>query len=275
MPFFMIQSTQYVVAMNGNLPDVEQVDIMFMQRVINEVQTSCALPFQIPISSVQSYIVQAAQYFWEVDNNSVEERSYLIKNKDICKCDRLNKLVKLPPQILGVHGVFKTNNIYGGVMGDFSMERIILNNYTFSFSAYGANNYNAQTGWRLQDVVTSLYEMSTYDELLNTPVTYNYNKFSNQLVLLGDLGSSDLIINCMQRCVIQDLYKSYWFFRWCVCLVKRGLSTIYGTLEFKLPGGVTINYSKFSDEAKDEMDKIEEYLQKQYCADYFFMSGTN
>lgn len=160
-------------------------------------------------------------------------------------------------------------------MGDFSMERIILNNYTFSFNAYGANNYNAQTGWRLQDVVTSLYEMSTYDELLNTPVTYNYNKFSNQLVLLGDLGSSDLVINCMQRCVIQDLYKSYWFFRWCVCLVKRGLSTIYGTLEFKLPGGVTINYSKFSDDAKDEMDKIEEYLQKQYCADYFFMSGTN
>ena len=46
-------------------------------------------------------------------------------------------------------------------------------------------------------------------------------------------------------------------------------------VEFKLPGGVTINYSNFSDQASEEMDKIEERLKSNYSADYFFMSGTN
>jgi hypothetical protein len=44
--------------------------------------------------------------------------------------------------------------------------------------------------------------------------------------------------------------------------------------EFKLPGGVTINYSALSDQADSEMDKIEEWIQNNRAADYFFMPGT-
>lgn len=256
--------------------DIDDVDVAFIQRVLQEVQVSCALPMQIPISSVVSYIRQAAQWFWEVDNDALEERSYFINNKDICRHDKLNKLIKLPPQIMSVHGVFKTSNKYGGVMGDFSLERIMLTNYTFSYGgASGGAMYAGTTNWSMSDVVSNLYEMSMFDELLNTPVTYNYNRFSNQLWIGGDIKNSSLVINVFQRCKIQDLYKNHWFFRYCVCLVKRGLSTIYGTFEFKLPGGVTINYSRFSDEADEEMDKIEERLKDNYSADYFFLSGTN
>lgn len=261
---------------NNNAIDIETVDVMFIQRVLNEVQVSCALPLQIPIQSVQSYIVQAAQWFWEMDDSACEERSYEIYNGDIHKCDKLNKIIKLPPQIVGVHGVFKTSSKYGGVMGDFSLERIMMSNYTFSYgSVYGGSMYAGSSGWNLTDVTSNLYELSTYDQLLDTPLTYNYNRYSNELVLLGDLGNSNLVINVMQKCKIRDLYKNYWFFRYCVCLVKRGLSTIYGTFEFKLPGGVTINYDKFASDAKDEMDEIKEYMEKNRAADYFFMSGTN
>ena len=256
--------------------EVEEIDIAFLQRVLNEVQVSCALPMQIPIQSVVAYVRQAAEWFWEMDNDSLEERSYFIKNSDICKKDKLNKIIKLPPQIMSVHGVFKTDNKYGGVMGDFSLERIMMSNYTFSYgSGAGGSLYAGTTNWSMSDVVSNLYELSTFDELLNTPLTYNFNRFSHKLVLLGDLGYSDLVINVMKRCHIHDLYNNYWFFRYVVCLVKRGLSTIYGTLEFKLPGGVTINYSKFSEEASSEMDKIEEHLKANYGADFFFMSNTN
>jgi hypothetical protein len=44
--------------------------------------------------------------------------------------------------------------------------------------------------------------------------------------------------------------------------------------EFKLPGGVTINYSSLSDQADSEIDKIEEWIQNTRAADYFFMPGT-
>jgi len=94
------------------------------------------------------------------------------------------------------------------------------------------------------------------------------------LILLGDLGYSDLLINCWRRCDIQDLYNNYYFFRFVVCLAKRALSVIYGTFEFKLPGGVTINYSDLSSAANDELDEIKEWVNNQHAADYFFQPNT-
>jgi hypothetical protein len=44
--------------------------------------------------------------------------------------------------------------------------------------------------------------------------------------------------------------------------------------EFKLPGGVTINYSNLADQANTEMDEIKEWIQSNRAADYFFMPGT-
>ena len=70
------------------------------------------------------------------------------------------------------------------------------------------------------------------------------------------------------------MYDDHYFFRYVVCLCKRALSTIYGMYEFKLPGGVTINYSKLEDDAKEEMDEIKEWMQNNQPADYFYCSGT-
>ena len=78
----------------------------------------------------------------------------------------------------------------------------------------------------------------------------------------------------MIRCKIQDLYNSYYFFRFVVCLAKKALSTIYGMYEFKLPGGVTINYSNLSDQADNEIDKIEEWILNNRACDYFFMPNN-
>jgi hypothetical protein len=119
-----------------------------------------------------------------------------------------------------------------------------------------------------------MYEVSTFNQNLNAPLSYNYNQYSSKLVLLGDVNHSDLLITCMVRCKIQDLYNNYYFFRTVVCFCKRALSTIYGMYDFKLPGGVTINYSNLSDQADEEMGKIEEWIQSNRAADYFFMPGT-
>ncbi len=252
----------------------EQQDAAFIQRVVSEVQVSCALPMQIPMSTIESYIFQCAQWFWEMDNACSEERSYVIYNRDICQKHPLNKTIILPEKIIAVHGVFKTTNKYNSMLADFSIERMMMNNYTFgvgssSTAAVGGTNF------QLSDVVAGMYELSTYASILDTPLTYDYNRNSNKLVLLGELRHSDLVINCFQRCRIQDLYNYYWFFRRVVALVKRGLSTIYGSFEFTLPGGVTINYDKFKSEADEEIEEIAEYVKSQYTADYIFLSNNN
>ena len=254
-----------------------EIDFQFITRVQKEVTQSCALPFAVPVDRIPEFIIQAAQYFWQNCDLCVEERYYIIKNSDICKGNKLNKIIQLPPQILGVHGVHKMqSNLKYGAMGDFSIERMMLSSYSMFGGAgtvgggFGINGL----GYNLSDVITSMYEVDTFNQYLNAPLTYNYNSYSSKLVLLGDLGYSDILICCNVRCRIQDLYNNYYFFRCVVAFVKRALSQIYGTMEFKLPGGVTLNYSRFSEEANEDLEDIKEWFEKNRAADYFFMPNT-
>lgn len=263
---------------NTNILNIQdEIDYQFITRVQQEVTQSCALPFALPAERIPEYILQAAQYFWQNCDFSVEERHYYIKNSDICKCNTLNKIVQLPPQILGVHGVYKVNSgLKYGAMGDFSIERMMLSSYSMFGGAgtVGSGMSMQGTGYNLSDVIVSMYEVDTFNQAFQAPLTYNYNQFSNKLVLLGDLGYSDLLLATMQRCRIQDLYNNYYFFRYVVCLCKRALSTIYGMFEFNLPGGISINYSTLSDQADSEIDKIDEWIQNNRACDYFFMPNT-
>ena len=263
---------------NTNILNIQdEIDYQFITRVQQEVTQSCALPFALPAERIPEYILQAAQYFWQNCDFSVEERHYYIKNSDICKCNVLNKIVQLPPQILGVHGVFKVQSgLKYGAMGDFSIERMMMSSYSMfgGVGTVGSGMSMQGTGYNLSDVIVSMYEVDTFNQAFQAPLTYNYNQFSNKLVLLGDLGYSDLLIATMQRCRIQDLYNNYYFFRYVVCLCKRALSTIYGMFEFNLPGGISINYSTLSDQADSEIDKIDEWIQNNRACDYFFMPNT-
>lgn len=255
----------------------DEIDYQFILRVQNEVTQSCALPFALPAERIPEYILQAAQYFWQNCDFAVEERHYFVKNTDICKTSKLNKIVQLPQQITGVHGVYKVQSqLKYGAMGDFSIERMMLSSYSMfgGVGTVGSGMSMSGTGYNLSDVIVSMYEVDTFNQTLNAPLTYNYNALSGKLVLLGDLGSSDLLLATMQRCKIQDLYNNFYFFRYVVCLCKRALSTIYGMFEFKLPGGISINYSALSDQADGEIDKIDEWILNNRACDYFFMPNT-
>jgi hypothetical protein len=268
------QSMEEFLQAKANFED--QVDYNFIQRIIQELTQSCAINLPIPASAIPPLILQAAQYFWENDDQSIEERWYCVKNSDIRKCGP-NNIIKLPQQIISVFGVYKSTDSFNyGALGDFSLERIILNNSALAAGHGGSmsNVFGSGSGYSLVDVTAGLYEISTFKAMFDSPITYNYNQYSNDLSLLGSVGSSNLILQVFTRCKIQDLYRNYYFFRYCVCLGMRSMSTIMGTFEFKLPGGVTINVSRFHDMAMEEMQRIDEYIAKNHSADYFFNTCT-
>ena len=254
----------------------DQMDYMFIQRIIQELTQSCALPIPVPANAIHPLILQAAQHFWETDDQSVEERYFCLPNREFNKCGP-NNTAKLPQQIISVFGVYKTTDRWSfGALGDFSLERIVMNNSALAGGVGGqlTDVFGSGTGYNLTDITAALYEVQTYKSMFDVPLTFNYNQYSNELIVLGSLGNSDLILQCFTRCRIQDLYKNYYFFRYCVCLGMRSMSTIMGTFEFKLPGGVTINVSRFHDMATDEMQRIDEYIAKNHSADYFFNTCT-
>lgn len=268
------QSMEEFLQAKANFED--QVDYNFIQRIIQELTQSCAINLPIPASAIPPLILQAAQYFWENDDQSIEERWYCVKNSDIRKCGP-NNIIKLPQQIISVFGVYKSTDSFNyGALGDFSLERIILNNSALAAGHGGSmsNVFGSGSGYSLVDVTAGLYEISTFKAMFDSPITYNYNQYSNDLSLLGSVGSSNLILQVFTRCKIQDLYRNYYFFRYCVCLGLRSMATIMGTFEFKMPGGVTLNYSHFREMANEEMQKIDEWINKNHSADYFFNSNT-
>ena len=257
----------------------DELDYQFILRVQKEVTQSCALPFALPAERIPEYILQAAGWFYENVDMACEERMYVVRNNDICKGNKLNKIVQLPQQIMGVYGVYKLQeHLKYGVMGDFSLERMMMSTYSMFGGAGtvggGFNGTSGMAGFSLGDVMTAMYEVDTFNQMLNAPLTYNFNMYSSKLAILGDLGDSDVLIDCMVRCRIQDLYNSPYFFRLVVCYAKRALSTIYGMFEFKLPGGVTINYSSLSDQANDEIGEIKEWAENNRSVDYFFQPNT-
>jgi hypothetical protein len=256
----------------------DEIDLQFIQRVQAEVTQSCALPFALPAERVTANIINAAQWFWQNSDFAVEERYYILKNSDICRGNVMNKIAQLPPQIIGVHGVYKIQEgLKYGAMGDFSIERMMMSTYSMfgGVGTVGGGFVPGTTqGYSLTDVVMSMYEVDTFNQNLNPTLTYNFNPFSSKLVLLGDLGYSDVLICCSVRCRIQDLYNDYYFFRAVVAFCKRNLSTIYGMYEFKLPGGVTINYDKLADQAENDLEEIKEYFENNRAVDYFFMPNT-
>ena len=182
----------------------DEIDYQFILRVQKEVTQSCALPFAVPADRIPEYILQSAQWFWSNVDMACEERHYIIKNADICKGNQLNKMVQLPKQIMGVHGCYKLQqNMKYGAMGDFSLERMMMSTYSMFGGAGtvggGFNGTVGMAGYTLGDVITSMYEVDTFNQMLNPPLTYTYNEFSCKLNVLGDLGYSDLLIACMQR----------------------------------------------------------------------------
>lgn len=254
----------------------DQVDYQFIQKIIQQITASCSLPFPLPAETIPLLIYQAAQYFWENYDGAIEERYYCIKNIDFHKCGP-NNILTLPDRIISVFGVYKTTNTFNyGVLGDFSLERMILNNSALAAGAGGtlSDVFGSGMGYNLTDVMGALYEVQTYKYMFDSPLTFNFNPYSHKLVILGALGDADLIIQCFLRCKIQDLYNLYYFFRYCVCLCMKSLATILGSYEFKMPGGITINYARFDDMANEEMDKIDEWINKQHSSDYFFNTNT-
>jgi len=259
----------------------DEVDMQFIQSVVAEVTQSCVLPNPVPLERIPAIILNSARWFWQNDDNAVEQRYYFIPYHELCKGNTFNKIVQLPEQIMSVQGCYRSSETYYGNLGDFSIERMMMASYA-TFGGLGSvggglggfNAIDGATGFKLSDVVVGMYEIDTFKQTLNPTLSYNYNEYSKKLIIIGDCKQSNIVIDTWKRVRIQDLYNNYYFFRWCVCQVKKSLAQIYGTFSFKYPGNVEINFSMYADDASEELEKIQEWVENNRATDYFFQPGT-
>ena len=132
---YNIDGNQHAIKDTASWED--EIDMEFMQSVISAVTQSCVLPSPIPLERIPAIILDAAGYFWENDDNAVEQRFYFIPKSELCKDNVFNKIIQLPVQIMSVQGCYRSSETMYGNLGDFSIERMMMSSYA-TFGGLGS-----------------------------------------------------------------------------------------------------------------------------------------
>lgn len=265
-----------------NKPEVENinskydysVDLRFIERLVQEVTRGCALPFAIPKTRMPQIIETCAEWFFEHSESALEERWFVVR--DIDMTDGANKIAQLPPQIWAVSDVqlLESQHKLSMRRANFYLERLLSNSINFYSEANGVSfNYAGPAGSQnasiADDLWVTMYEIGTYESILQRTITYNFNRFSHKLNILGDNEGSDLVLMCWVRVPLQSLYEDRRFLRYCTGQCMQELADIIGTYDFKLPGNVRINFDRLASKGQTMQQQVEKELEAEQSGDVF------
>ena len=243
----------------------------FYEELNTNITVSCSLPFSIPEKAIDNIVKYAAQWFhrnWEdgVDNIYLSIPKSQWQNNEEFKATR--KLT-LPDCIYSVNHVAKDsvskNNIGG--MADFSFGNYMTSNWGVG----GGFDDGLQSDALLGFVVASSWGDLT-DSILKFPISYNYSRQTNKLFLKGSLeGAPDFLLDCDVKAPLEALYGLDLFFDYCLGHSKMQLANILGTFSMNLPGNATINYDRYYDQGKTQVDEVKEEVKSMRGGSDFFL----
>jgi hypothetical protein len=174
--------------------------------------------------------------------------------------DLNNKYFTLTDDIIYVTRVLPITNSYAAV-NMFSMKyQMYLNDF---YALYRAESlqYYVQMQQYLQEV----------DSILNGIQPIQYQRHGNKLYIetqfRGNLqvGQFIMVEAYVSLGDTPEMWNDTWLKRYTTALIKRQWGTNLSKFDgMQLPGGVTINASKIMDEAKEEIQALEQALRDTY-----------
>jgi hypothetical protein len=249
----------------------------FIQRIVSEITINQSLAFTLPKTRIPQIVERVAKYWFRRAEIATEERWYIIRNQDIS--GNLNRTIKLPKQIISVADVRLTENAYSAFApANFRIERLLANSVSFYTVDTGQFNYAGpvmSTGLSsTAEYFMGLMEIKQLESLLFDDVRFDHNPLSGTLTILGDSKGCDLILLTYTRIKLQDLFNDDRFLMHCVGECMSNISFILSALEFKMPGGVTINKQQWSSEGKAMIAEVKESLANDVGGDIFYVLGN-
>jgi hypothetical protein len=180
-----------------------------------------------------------------------------------------NKYFTLTDDVLQVVRVLPITNSYSAT-NMFSMKyQMYLNDFYALYKAESLQYY-VQMQQYLQEV----------DQLLNGVQTIQYQRHGNKLYVeanLTDHISVGQYVMAEAYVSLEDtpeMYNDMWLKKYATALIKRQWGTNLSKFDgMQLPGGVTINASKISDEANEEIKALDESLINSYALPPDFIVG--
>lgn len=213
------------------------------------------LNIEIHDDQIEDCIKEAIEYYHEYHNDGIERD--IVKHQ-ITQTDKTNQYIDLPEGIVGIikiipfSGVFSGNYLFSGQYQFFLSELNFLKNYNLS-------NY-----------YTTKQYLETAEFVLGSNPQFRFNRRMNKLYLdtnWDNINVDDYLVLEVYRELNPDtyssIYKDRWLKKYCVALMKYQWGTNLSKYEgMELPGGVHVNGSIIKQEAAQEIQLLEQELER-------------
>jgi hypothetical protein len=184
--------------------------------------------------------------------------------------DRVNKYVTLPEGIIGVTRIFDINDSYNA-MNLFNIRYQLHLNELFNISSVSVTPY-----------VVAMRHIEFLEEVFvgKKPIRFNrhMDKLHIDMKWDEDVQVGQYIIIDCYRTVDPDVYTDVWNDPWlkqyATALVKRQWGENLKKFEgMNLPGGITFNGQKIWEEAREEIDRLDNEVINDYSLPVTDMIG--
>lgn len=216
---------------------------------------------------VEDRIDEALSYYWDYHFDGTDRTFY---KHQITATDIANRYITIPEEIIGAIRIFNVGSNITAGGGMFNVQyQFVLNNI------HDLTNYNTL------NFVMSMQHLQYMEELLVGEQPIRYNRHMNKLHIDTDWNRIEegmyIVLECYQI-VNPDTYTDVWKDRWLQNYATAKIKYQWGTnltkfVGMSLPGGVQFNGEQILNDAKAEIDALEEDMITSYSLPVYDMIG--
>lgn len=227
------------------------------------------LEINVDEEQVEDRIDEALQFYRDFHSDAVI-RNY--RKHKLTQQDIENRFITLPENVIFVSKVFPLNSV-----SDFSSGALFDINYQIQFDSIHNLNY---TGGLIDYTMMKQY-MRLIDMTLNPEAATSFNRHMNRLFIETNwdqmMPDIFILIDLFETVDPEEFVKIYndrWLKKYCIALIQKqwGMNLIkFGGMQ--LPGGVTIDGQTILNEAKENVEKLEEQIRLEHELPVDFLIG--
>jgi len=216
---------------------------------------------------VEDRIDESLKYYYDYHFDGSERTYY---KHIVTETDKTNKYITIPENIIGAVRIFR--------IGDPSLKSNDIFNIRYQIAL---NDLYQLTSVSLIPYYMVMQHLGTVTELLVGEQPIRYNRHSDKLYIDMDwtkINVNEYLIVEAYEVIDPDVYTDAWGDRWlqqyCTAKIKYQWGTnLTKFTGMQLPGGVQFNGEKILDDAKAEIDKLEQEMISSYSLPVTDMIG--
>tara|TARA_Y100000389_G_C17464178_1_gene524166 strand:+ start:2328 stop:3071 length:744 start_codon:yes stop_codon:yes gene_type:complete len=225
------------------------------------------IEINVDTDQVDDRLDESLSYYWDYHFDGAEKVYYKYQ---VTGDDITNGYIEMPENIIGVVNVFNVASSATFSSDMFSAKYQFVLNHLHEISNYNLVHY-----------YMNMQHLQFMEELLTGKIPLRYNRHINKLHLdtsWSDIPEESYIIVEAYKVVDPNIYADVWKDRWLQNYATAKIKYQWGANLTKfngmqLPGGVTFNGEQILQDAREEIQRLEEDMITSYSLPVVDMIG--